>query len=86
MTIMDRIANLLLPTEVILILMHVVVFSGDGLQLDNSTFIQDTQTHYLSMVYRFEKNSFYFLRHMVIIFHFNTSSSHRAGGGFHLPY
>lgn len=56
MTIMDRIANLLLPTEVILILMHVVVFSGDGLQLDNSTFIQDTQTHYLSMVYRYLLN------------------------------
>lgn len=56
MTIMDRIANLLLPTEVILILMHVVVFSGDGLQLDDPTFIQDTQTHYLSMVYRYLLN------------------------------
>jgi hypothetical protein len=70
MTIMDRIANLLLPTEVILILMHVVVFSGDGLQLDNPTFIQDTQTHYLSMVYRYTKFSFY----SVMIFHLKSST------------
>ena len=70
MTIMDRIANLLLPTEVILILMHVVVFSGDGLQLDNPTFIQDTQTHYLSMVYRYTKFSFY----PVMIFHLKSST------------
>lgn len=56
MNIMDRIASLHLPTEVILILMHVVVFSGDGLELDNTAFIQDTQTHYLSMVYRYLLN------------------------------
>jgi hypothetical protein len=56
MNIMDRIACLHLPTEVILILMHVVVFSGDGLQLDNPTYIQDTQTHYLSLVFRYLLN------------------------------
>jgi len=55
-TIMDRIASLCLPTEVILILIHVVVFCGDGLLLDNPTFIQDTQVHYLSMLFRFLLN------------------------------
>ena len=59
MNIMDRIASLHLPTEVILILMHVVVFSGDGLELDNTAFIQDTQTHYLSMVYRWDSFPLY---------------------------
>ena len=54
MNIMEIIASLNLPTEVILILMHVVVFSGDGLQLDNPSYIQDTQTHYLSLVFRWD--------------------------------
>ena len=54
MSIMDRIASLHLPTEVILILMHVVVFSGDGLQLDNPAYVQDTQSHYLSLLFRWE--------------------------------
>jgi len=56
MSIMDRIASLHLPTEVILILMHVVVFSGDGLQLDNPAYVQDTQSHYLSLVFRYLLN------------------------------
>jgi len=57
MNIMQRIASHHLPTEVILILMYVVVFSGDGLQLDNPTYIQDTQTHYLSLVFRYLVNN-----------------------------
>eukprot|EP00092_Neocalanus_flemingeri_P011977 GFUD01012911.1.p1 GENE.GFUD01012911.1~~GFUD01012911.1.p1 ORF type:complete len:805 (+),score=136.26 GFUD01012911.1:396-2810(+) len=56
MAIIGRIASLCLPTEVILILMHVVVFSGDGLQLDNMNFINETQVHYLSMLYRYLLN------------------------------
>jgi len=55
-TIMERIASLHLPTEVILLLMHVVVFSGDGLNLDKPDFVQDAQAHYLSMVYRYLLN------------------------------
>ena len=40
---MEKIARLGLPTEGILILMHVVIFSGDGLDLDHPDFVQEAQ-------------------------------------------
>jgi len=48
----ERIASMGLATEAILLLMHIVIFSGDGLDLDNSSFVQDTQAHYLTMLQR----------------------------------
>jgi len=56
MDIMEIFTSLNLPTEVILILMHVVVFSGDELELDKPTYIQETQEHYLSLVIRYLVN------------------------------
>ncbi len=52
MAIMDRIVRVGLSENAILILMHVVIFSPDGLQLTQRHFIEQVQIEYLNLLYR----------------------------------
>ena len=54
MAIMDRIVRVGLSENAILILMHVVIFSADGLQLNQRHFIEEVQIEYLNLLYRWE--------------------------------
>ena len=54
MAIMDRIVRVGLSENAILILMHVVIFSPDGLQLAQRHFIEQIQIEYLNLLYRCE--------------------------------
>jgi hypothetical protein len=54
MAIMDRIVRVGLSENAILILMHVVIFSADGLQLSQRHFVEQVQIEYLNLLYRWE--------------------------------
>jgi len=53
MAIMDRIVRVGLSENAILILMHVVIFSPDGLQLTQRYFVEQVQIEYLNLLYRY---------------------------------
>jgi len=52
-TNIERIVKTELPHEVILIMMHVVVFSGDGVQLAKPELASAAQVYYLSLIQRY---------------------------------
>jgi len=52
-TNIERIVKTELPPEVILIMMHVVVFSGDGVKLAKPELASAAQVHYLSLIQRY---------------------------------
>jgi len=52
-TNIERIVKTELPTEVLLMMMHVVVFSGDGVQLVKAELASTAQVHYLSLIQRY---------------------------------
>jgi len=53
---MERIARVGLSSEAILILMHVVIFSSDGLELENSEFVEQVQQNYFNLLHRYLKH------------------------------
>jgi hypothetical protein len=52
MTIMERIVSVGLSENAILILMHLVIFSPDGLRLKQRHFVEQVQIEYLNLLYR----------------------------------
>ena len=54
MHVTGSIVKLDLCEEALIILMHLVIFSGEGLGLDNPEGVEDTQTLYLDMLIRLE--------------------------------
>jgi len=52
-TNIERIVKTELPPEVILLMMHVVVFSGDGVNLSKPELASAAQVHYLSLIQRY---------------------------------
>ncbi len=62
MAIMDRIVRVGLSENAILILMHVVIFSPDGLQLTQRHFVEQVQIEYLNLLYRWAGAPFYTLQ------------------------
>ena len=49
---MDRIKRMDLPTEVFIIMINIVGFASDGVTLDNQQFVEETQSHYMNLLYR----------------------------------
>ena len=49
---MDRIKRMDLPTEVFIIMINIVGFASDGLVLDDQKFVEETQAHYMNLLYR----------------------------------
>jgi len=49
----EKIAKTQLPPEVILMMMHVVVFSGDGVVLERGEVASTAQVYYLSLIHRY---------------------------------
>jgi len=52
-TNIERIVKTELPPEVILLMMHIVVFSGDGVKLAKPEMASAAQVHYLSLIQRY---------------------------------
>ena len=50
---MDRIKRMDLPTEAFIIMINIVGFASDGLNLDNQQFVEETQSHYMNLLYRY---------------------------------
>merc|ERR1719410_1598551 len=50
---MDRIKRMDLPTEVFIIMINIVGFASDGLVLDDQKFVEETQAHYMNLLYRY---------------------------------
>lgn len=51
--ITEKIARTQLPPEVILMMMHVVVFSGDGVVLERGEVASTAQVYYLGLIHRY---------------------------------
>ena len=49
---MERIKSMDLPTEAFIIMINIVGFASDGVTLDNQQFVEETQSHYMSLLYR----------------------------------
>ena len=49
-----RIKVITIYTQVILLMMHVVVFSGDGVNLSKPELASAAQVHYLSLIQRWD--------------------------------
>ena len=49
---MERIKGMDLPTEAFIIMINIVGFASDGVTLDNQTFVEETQSHYMNLLYR----------------------------------
>ena len=41
-----------LPTEIFIIMINIVGFASDDLQLENKKFVEETQSQYMSLLYR----------------------------------
>ena len=52
LNMMERIKSMDLPTEAFIIMINIVGFASDGVTLDNQTFVEETQSHYLNLLYR----------------------------------
>ena len=51
-----RIKVITIYTQVILLMMHVVVFSGDGVNLSKPELASAAQVHYLSLIQRWDSH------------------------------
>ena len=52
LNMMERIKSMDLPTEAFIIMINIVGFASDGVTLDNQTFVEETQSHYMNLLYR----------------------------------
>lgn len=53
LNMMERIKSMDLPTEAFIIMINIVGFASDGVTLDNQTFVEETQSHYMNLLYRY---------------------------------
>ena len=52
LNMMERIKSMDLPTEAFIIMINIVGFASDGVTLDNQQFVEETQSHYMNLLYR----------------------------------
>merc|ERR1719410_906920 len=53
LNMMERIKSMDLPTEAFIIMINIVGFASDGVTLDNQQFVEETQSHYMNLLYRY---------------------------------
>lgn len=58
---MERIKSMDLPTEAFIIMINIVGFASDGVTLDNQQFVEETQSHYMNLLYRSALFKTYFI-------------------------
>ena len=49
---MERIKKMNLPQEIFIIMINIVGFASDGVELENKQFVEETQVHYMNLLYR----------------------------------
>lgn len=49
---MERIKRMDLPQEIFIIMITIVGFASDGLQLEDRAFVEQTQVHYMNLLHR----------------------------------
>ena len=61
LNMMERIKSMDLPTEAFIIMINIVGFASDGVTLDNQQFVEETQSHYMNLLYRSALLKTYFI-------------------------